>query len=145
MYMKSHETFGTMMVTFRAVSRKEANGPSSLLRCDDVDKFKDIGWSGEFEPGGKYSNDSTLIPSLALNAWIPQYSLWETVVFPATHDYHDVNAARPWYLLNRTVLSRMMMTTGSNDEDVVEYVDLYLMNTYEHGKKRVKVQVVTSC
>jgi hypothetical protein len=52
-----------------------------------------------------------------------------------------VNSRRPWYLLNRTVLSRIMMA-GSNDEDVVEYVDLYLMNPNE---RRIKVQVVTSC
>ena len=142
-YMKSHQTFGSLMVTFRTVSRNEANTPSppSLLECDDVDKIKDIGWEGEFEIGGKYANDSSIIPSLTLDGYTPQYSLWETVIFPATIDYWDVVADRPWYLLNRTVLSRMM-TTDSNNEDAVEYVDLYVMNPSE---SRIKVQVVTAC
>jgi hypothetical protein len=141
--MRSHETFGNPLVTLRAVSRKEAivPSPSSLLGCDDTDKFRDIGWEGEFDIGGKYSNDSTLIPSLELDGYIPQYSLWETVVFPGKIDYWDVNAARPWHLLNLTVLSHMMMA-DSNDEDAVQYVDVYLMNPSE---RRIKVQVVTSC
>ena len=142
-YMRSHETFGNPLVTLRAVSRKEAivPSPSSLMGCDDTDKFRDIGWEGEFDIGGKYSNDSTLIPSLELDGYIPQYSLWETVVFPGKIDYWDVNAARPWHLLNLTVLSHMMMA-DSNDEDAVQYVDVYLMNPSE---RRIKVQVVTSC
>ena len=142
-YMKSHETFGSFMVTLRAVSRKDAivPSPSSLLGCDDADKFRDIGWEGEFKIGGKYSNDSTLIPSLELDGYTLQYSLWETVVFPGKLDYWDRNAARPWYLLNRTILSQLMMT-GSNHEDAVQYVDVYLMNPSE---RRIKVQVVTSC
>ena len=143
-YMRSHESFGRFLVTFRAVSRREANGPSSppsLLGCDDVGKFRDIGGGADFDAGGKYSNDSTLIPSLELDGTRAQYSLWETVVFPGKLDNLDVNSRRPWYLLNRTVLSRIMMA-GSNDEDVVEYVDLYLMNPNE---RRIKVQVVTSC
>jgi hypothetical protein len=126
------------------VSRREANGPSSppsLLGCDDVGKFRDIGGGADFYAGGKYSNDSSLIPSLELDGTRAQYSLWETVVFPGKIDNLDVNSRRPWYLLNRTVLSRIMMA-GSNDEDVVEYVDLYLMNPNE---RRIKVQVVTSC
>ena len=140
-YMRSHESFGRFLVTFRAVSRREANGPSppSLLGCHDVGKFRDIGGGGDFDAGGKYSNDSTLIPSLELDGTRAQYSLWETVVFPGKIDNLDVNSRRPWYLLNRTVLSMM---GGSNDEDVVEYVDLYLMNPNE---RRIKVQVVTSC
>ncbi len=131
------------MVTLRAVSRKEAiePSPSSLLGCDDADKFRDIGLEGEFEIGGKYSNDSTLIPSLELDGYTPQYSLWEMVVFPGKLDYWDVNAARPWYLLNRTVLSHMMMTDSSH-EDAVQYVDLYVMNPSE---RRIKVQIVSSC
>jgi len=63
-YMRSHESFGRFLVTFRAVSRREANGPSpppSLLGCDDVGKFRDIGGGGDFDAGGKYSNDSTLV------------------------------------------------------------------------------------
>jgi hypothetical protein len=142
-YMKSHQTFGNMMVTFRALSRKEANlsPPSSLLGCDDVDKIKDLGWEGEFDFGGIYANDPSIIPALTFEGSITQYSLWETVVFPATNEYWDVNTARPWNLLNRTVLSRMM-TMDSNNEYAVEYVDLYVINPSE---SRIKVQVVTAC
>ncbi len=142
-YMKSHQTFGNMMVTFRALSRKEANlsPPSSLLGCDDVDKIKDLGWEGEFDFGGIYANDPSIIPALTFEGSITQYSLWETVVFPATNEYWDVNTARSWNLLNRTVLSRMM-TMDSNNEYAVEYVDLYVINPSE---SRIKVQVVTAC
>ncbi|KAL3790622.1 hypothetical protein ACHAW5_004189 [Stephanodiscus triporus] len=147
-YMRSHESFGSLMVTFRAVSRKEANGssPPSLLGCDDIDKFRDIGWEGGFDTGGKYSNDSTLIPSLELDGTLSKYSLWETVVFPGKISYWDVNTERPWYLLNRTVLSRMTIA-GDNDEDGVEYVDMYVMNPHQwdRNRRRVKIQVVTSC
>jgi hypothetical protein len=130
------------MVTFRAVSKEEANAPTpSLLGCDDADKIKDLGWEGEFEMGGIYSNDPSIIPALTFDGSIPQHSLWETVVFPATLEYWDVNTARPYNLLNRTVLSRMM-TTESNNEDTVEYVDLYVINPSE---SRIKVQVVTAC
>ncbi len=87
-------------------------------------------------------DNATIIPSVELSGFIPQYSLWETVVFPATKDTQDVVADRPWYLLNRTVLSHMMMTTDSNNEDAVEFVDLYVMNP---KGRRIKVQVVTSC
>jgi hypothetical protein len=141
-YMKSHQTFGSLMVTFKAVSRKETIGPSpsSLLGCNDVSKFRDIGWKNEPDRL-QMMNNATLIPSLKLGGHIPQYSLWETVVFPATIDYRDIIADRPWYLLNRTVLSRMMMT-DSNDEDAVEFVDLYVLNL---EGRRIKVQVVTSC
>ena len=142
-YMKSHKTFGSLMVTFRTVSRKEV-GPSSptslLLGCNDVSKFRDVGWKNEPERLNMMDN-ATLIPSLELGGHIPQYSLWETVVFPAIIDTQDVVAARPWYLLNRTVLSRMMIT-DSNNEDAVEFVDLYVMNP---KGRRIKVQVVTSC
>ncbi len=141
-YMKSRKTFGTLMLTLRAVSRKEAIGPSpsSLLGCDDADKFRDIGWECESEIGGKYLNDSTLIPSLVLDGYTSQHSLWDTVVFPPEVDCDNVNAARPWYLLNRTVLSHMMMTDSSH-EDAVQFVDLNVMNPTE---SRIKVQVVTS-
>ena len=141
-YMKSHETFGNLMVTFRAVSKKEANDPTpSLLGCDDIDKVKDLGWEGEFEIGGIYAEDPSIIPALTFDGRIPQHSLWETVVFPGTLEYWDVNTERPWNLLNRTVLSRMTTTDGNN-EDAVEYVDLYVINPNE---SRIKVQVVTAC
>ena len=48
-------------------------------------------------------------------------------------DYQDVVVDRPWCLLNRTVLSRMVMT-DSNNEDAVEFVDLYVMNP--NGRKK---------
>ena len=141
-YMKSHETFGNLMVAFRAVSRKEASTlPPTLLGCDDVDKIKDLGEEGAFEIGGIYSKDPSMIPALMFKGNIPKYSLWETIVFPATNEYWDVNTERQFNLLNRTVLSRMM-TTDSNNEDAVEYVDLYVMNPSE---SRIKVQVVTAC
>jgi hypothetical protein len=146
-YMKSHKTFGSLMVTFRAVSRKEAAiGPSSptsslLLGCNDVSKFRDIGWKNE-PVRLQMMDNATIIPSVELSGLIPQYSLWETVVFPATIDTQDVVADRPWYLLNRTVLSHMMMTSDSNNEDAVEFVDIYAMNP---TGRRIKVQVVTSC
>jgi hypothetical protein len=131
------------MVTLRAVSRKEAIklSPSLLLGCNDADKFRDIGLEGEFEIGGKFSNDSTLIPSLELDGYTSQYSLWETVVFPGKQDIWDVNAARPWFCLNWTMLSHMMMMDSSH-EDAVQYVDLYVMNP---SKRQIKVQVVKSC
>ncbi|KAL3816349.1 hypothetical protein ACHAXA_011449 [Cyclostephanos tholiformis] len=143
-YMRSHQTFGDFMVTTRAVSRKEASwhSRSSLLGCKDVSKFKDIGWRNEPEKRLQFIENATLIPSLELMGDIPQYSLWETVVFPAKRDDMDVVSERPWNLLNRTLLSRMMMSDDDNDEDVVEYVDLYVMNPYN---RRVKVQAVTAC
>ncbi len=113
----------------------------SLLGCDDVDRIKDLDWEGEFEIGGIYADDPTIIPALMFEGRIPQYSLWETVVFPGTVEFWDVNSDRPWNFLNRTVLSRMTTTDGNN-EDAVEYVDLYVINP---NYSRIKIQVVTAC
>jgi hypothetical protein len=144
MYMRSHQTFGDLMVTTRAVSRKEAAGnlPSSRLGCNDVSRFKDIGWHNEPEKRNQFIENATLIPSLLLFGDIPQYSLWETAVFPSNRDDIDVVSERPWNLLNQTVLSRMITADGNDEEDAVEYVDLYVMNP---RNSRVKVQVVTAC
>ena len=65
-YMKSHQTFGNLMVTFRPVSKKDAKLMSSLLGCDDVERFRDLGWEGDFDIGRKFANDSTIIPSLLI-------------------------------------------------------------------------------
>jgi hypothetical protein len=145
------------MVTFQPVSRKEAKLMSSLLGCDDVERFRDLGWEGDFDIGGKFANDSTIIPSLLIEGWIPQYSLWETIVFPPDIDYHNVNVERQFNLLQKT-LSKYWGTSELDederkfmefkddenrlDEDIVEYIDLYVMNPDD---SRVKIQVVTAC
>jgi len=156
-YMKSHQTFGDLMVTFRPVSRKEAKMSSILLRCDDVESFRDLGWEGDFDIGGKFANDSTIIPSLLIEGRIPQYSLWETIVFPPDIDYHNVNAQHQFKLLQKTLSKywesseldgdfRTFMEFKDDedrlDEDIVEYIDLYVMNPDD---SRVKIQVVTAC
>jgi hypothetical protein len=156
-YMKSHQTFGNLMVTFRPVSKKDAKLMSSLLGCDDVERFRDLGWEGDFDIGGKFANDSTIIPSLLIEGWIPQYSLWETIVFPPDIDYHNVNVEQQFKLLQKTLSkywklsaldgdSRTFMEFKDDenrfDDDIVEYIDLYVMNPED---SRVKIQVVTAC
>ncbi|KAL3763815.1 hypothetical protein ACHAWU_001875 [Discostella pseudostelligera] len=136
-YMKSHDTFGDLRVSFQAVSMKDLNEPSSPFSsfgCNDVHKFE-------------LNNDgTTLIPSLRLDGYLQKFSLWETAVFPAELDESDVNAVDAWNLLNQTVLSRMMTTnSGDNrDDNAVEFVDLYVINTNKF-LSRIKIQVVTSC
>jgi len=145
------------MVTFRPVSRKEAKMSSILLRCDDVESFRDLGWEGDFDIGGKFANDSTIIPSLLIEGQIPQYSLWETIVFPPDIDYYNVNAEHQFKLLQKTLSKywesseldgdfRTFMEFKDDenrlDEDIVEYIDLYVMNPDD---SRVKIQVVTAC
>mmetsp|Transcript_41363 Transcript_41363/g.74568 ORF Transcript_41363/g.74568 Transcript_41363/m.74568 type:complete len:95 (+) Transcript_41363:1812-2096(+) len=94
------------------------------MGCDDVDNLE----------------NATRIPSLVLRGKIPQFSLWETTVFPFKLEHFDVNSDEPWNLFNQTVLGRM---TGDND---VEYVDLYVENPNKSGtQKRIKIQVLTSC
>jgi hypothetical protein len=144
MYMRSHQTFGDLMVTTRAAPRKEAAGnfSSSVLGCNDVGRFKDIGWHNEPEKRNQFIENTMLIPSLQLFGSIPQYSLWETVVFPSNRDDMDVVSERPWNLLHQTVLSHMTTADTNYEEDAMEYVDLYVMNPHN---SRVKVQVVTAC
>ena len=75
---------------------------------------------------------------------MPRFSLWETAVFPPELDDSDVNAEPAWNLLDQTVLSRMR-TTGDGDKDnVIEFVDLFVINTNAE-RTRIKIQVVTSC
>jgi hypothetical protein len=134
-YMRSHDTFGNLRVTFQAVSRNDLNNsPSNIptFGCNDVNKFE------ELEDG------TTLIPSIGLDGSLPRFSLWETAVFPPELDDSDVNAEPAWNLLDQTVLSRMR-TTGDGDKDkVIEFVDLYVINT-NSDRTRIKIQVVTSC
>ena len=73
------------MVMFRVVLRKEAAEPPpplALLGCNNLGKFRDIGWNDEPERL-QMMDDATLIPSSELDGHIPQYLLWETAVFPA--------------------------------------------------------------
>eukprot|EP00571_Detonula_confervacea_P001836 CAMPEP_0172317276 /NCGR_PEP_ID=MMETSP1058-20130122/31129_1 /TAXON_ID=83371 /ORGANISM="Detonula confervacea, Strain CCMP 353" /LENGTH=673 /DNA_ID=CAMNT_0013031797 /DNA_START=8 /DNA_END=2029 /DNA_ORIENTATION=+ len=121
-YMRSHELFGKLRVTFRPVTK--GHQEEEPLGCEDVDNL----------------HNETLIPSLILGGSIPKFSLWETAVFPFKLENHDVKSKDTWKLLNQTVLSRM---TGDND---VEYVDVYVENPNEFGaQKRIKIQVLISC
>jgi len=82
-------------------------------------------------------NDSLLLPSLILDATLPKYSLWETTVFPARIEERDATAQRYWELLNRAI-----STEGDFD-----HVDIYVVN-HPHElirRKRIKIQMVTSC
>ena len=151
-YMKSHEMFGNLMVSFRPVTRKESNKTSTLLKCNDVDKFRDLGWQGDFDIGGQYANDTMIIPSLLFEGKIPEFSLWETIVFSPMIDYYDVNARQTFNLLKLTlnefwqVFEEWSLVYKDNEnqynDDIVEYIDLYVMNPED---TRVKIQVVTSC
>lgn len=134
-YMRSHDTFGDLRVTFQAVSRKDLNElPFSSIGCDDIHKFQ------------MNDDGTTLIPSLRLDGYLQKFSLWETAVFPAELDNADVNAMDAWNLLNQTVLSRMMTADSGDhgDENAVQFVDLYVINTNTF-LSRIKIQVVTSC
>jgi hypothetical protein len=137
-YMQSHQTFGSLKVTFRTVSRNEgkANFTTWPLGCDDVDKFISM---------DELDNNATLVPSLRLEGHTHKYTQWQTCVFPASLDYFDVNSRPMWHLLNFTVLSRML-AAGSHDGNAVEYVDLYVVNPNTSEKSsRIKIQVVSSC
>jgi hypothetical protein len=138
-YMRSHETFGNARVTFYPVTRRELNEtppPPPAFGCNDVPKFL----SDE--------NGAVLVPSMELNGWLPQHSFWDTAVFPSQADWSDINAGPAHELLRVTVLNRMEKsedgTAVVDDDDTVEYVDVYVINTNTH-EMRIKIQVVTSC
>lgn len=146
-YMKSHQMFGNLMVSFRPMTRNEANRTFSLLKCNDVDKFRDLGWMGDFDIGGKYANDSMIIPSLLFEGKIPEFSLWETIVFSPMIDYYDVNARQAFTLLKLTLSEFWQETVewslvykgNKNQPNIVEYIDLYVMNPED---TRVKIHLV---
>lgn len=136
-YMRSHEKFGNLRVTFQTVSKKDlekSSPPPLSIGCNDIDKFKEN------------DDGTTLIPSLELDGSLLKFSLWETAVFPKELDYSDVNAEPAWNLFDQTVLSRMKNTGSGNssDDDVVQFVDLFVINTNTE-RTRIKIQVVTSC
>jgi hypothetical protein len=138
-YMRSHDTFGDLRVTFQAVSRQESSAPIPAFGCKDIDKFEVM----DDETDDEAEEKTTLVPSLSLDGSLPKFSLWETTVFPPELDDSDVNGQPAWNLLNQTVLSRIL-AAGSSDDAVVEYVDLYVINTNKE-RSRIKIQVVTSC
>jgi len=113
-YMKSHSTFGAFRVTFVLPD-------SPPLGCKDIAKFK----------------NETLTPSLAIQGDIPEFSLWDTAVFPATVEVGDSNTGAAWKILNQTILSQI-----TSD---VSHVDMYVLNINQGDRKRVKIQTVTSC
>lgn len=71
------------------------------------------------------------LPSLTLEGWIPSFSLSQVIIFPARQDTHSWGG---WKLLNATVLGQS-----------ADYVDLYVENPNKNGRKRVKIQMLTSC
>ena len=125
-YMRSHETFGHLRVTLKAITRKELNETSApTFGCNDIDKFV------------KNINGTTTIPSVELWRNIPRFSIWETAIFPIE------GGGSLHKLLKETVLNHMKKTSV-DDSDIVEYVDLYVIDTNSF-RKRIKIQVVTSC
>jgi hypothetical protein len=113
-YMRSHASFGALRLSFRAVSTEDEK---PLLGCND-----------------KLAEQS--LPYHDFSADRPEFSLWDTLVFPAELPAGDINTHAAWNLFNETVLSK-----GN-----VEYIDLYVENPNAHEpKSRIKIQVVTSC
>jgi len=80
-------------------------------------------------------NESLLLPSLELDGSLPKYSLWETTAFPTNIDQGDINSKRYSELLNKAI---------STEKDF-DYIDVYVVNPNEFGKKRIKIQMVISC
>ena len=81
-YMKSHDTFGDLRVTFRPV----IDTATTILSCGDIAKSS--------------------LPSLVLSGKLDQFTLWDTVVFP--RDPHKIgDMPKYWELLNNTVLGQI--------------------------------------
>ena len=128
--MRSYQTFGNARVTFQPVSRKDLkDNPYPVFGCNDIHKFL----SDE--------NGTIAVPSIEMNGWQAAFTSWSTAIFPHQGDWSDINS-RPYHdLLRDTVLSRM---ENSEDDDRVEYVDLYVINT-NTNQMRIKIQTVSSC
>jgi len=116
-YMASHATFGEFRITFRTLDK------SPLLECGDI------------------SNNSTTLPNLLIGGRLTEYSLSKTIIFPSQHNTNSIDG---WKLLNATVLSQKQ---ENKNDSVADYddIDLYVENIVSHGRKRVKIQMITTC
>ena len=138
-YMRSYETFGNVRVTFHPVSRKDLKenpSPPPVFGCNDIHKFLTD------------ENGTVAVPSLEMDGYQQQFTSWSTAVFPHQGDWSDLNS-RPYHeLLRDTVLSQMQKSEDESivvdEDDAVEYVDLYVINTNTY-RMRIKIQIVTSC
>ena len=74
---------------------------------------------------------------LQVDGSIPAYSLSNIVVFPSKT---NVNVRDAFGVLNATVLSQLDSTTPGHS-----FVDMYIQNVKKSGRRRAKIQVVTSC
>lgn len=119
-YMASYATFGDFRVTFRTSDK----GP--LMGCGDI------------------SNNSTTLPYLQLGGRLTEYSLSKTITFPSQRNPYSQYA---WELLNATVLSQKKEKQEMKNDSVADYddVDLYVENIVTHGRKRVKIEMITTC
>ena len=125
-YMKSWQRFGNLRLIFLPVMRGASSSTPPLLRCGDVIS------------GNQKDEDNGIMPSIILDGKAAEFSLWEAIVFPNQHARYDLNTARYWAYMNRTVLG-----LGSKD---VEYVDVYVMNpNNDTDRRRIKIQSVQSC
>ena len=138
-YMRSHATFGNPKVTFHPVTRKDLKenpSPPPVFGCNDIDRFLPD------------ENGAVAFPSVELDGSLPQFTLWYTAVFPPEPDWSDLNSRSSHELLRDTVLNRMQKSMEDSDtvddDDIVEFVDLYVVNTHTRGT-RVKIQIVSSC
>jgi len=115
--MASHATFGEFRITFRTLDK------SPLLECGDI------------------SNNSTTLPNLLIGGRLTEYSLSKTIIFPSQHNTNSIDG---WKLLNATVLSQKQ---ENKNDSVADYddIDLYVENIVSHGRKRVKIQMITTC
>ena len=124
-YMRSHEKFGDLVVTLRAVVR----GGAERDRSCDPGAVRDVaGALPTWDPN--YDRKRTV----TLSGHRESHSLWDAAVFPAA-DEDDVNSMHLHELLRETVLTRM-------EEEDVGYVDVYVHNL---KGDRIKIQSVTSC
>ena len=138
-YMRSYETFGNARVTFHPVTRKDLKenpSPPPVFGCNDIHKFL----SDE--------NGTVAVPSRELDGWQPEFTSWSTAVFPHQGEWSDINSGPNHNLLRDTVLSHMQKSEDESivvdEDDTVEYVDLYVINTNTY-RMRIKIQIVTSC
>jgi len=129
LHMKSHSTFGSLRITFRAITKAQASSrPPPLWGCNDISKLE----------------NETLIPSFLVDGRIEQFSMWDTVTFPSKVENSDINSHHTWTVFNKTVLAAHARARSMDDS--LEYVDLYVINPNKHGwRKRIKIQMVTSC